>query len=679
MKNIFLSLVICTLYIPWAHTQQIDYKGFPEWSWHKEGNTEYYFYTPSNAKPGVRYPIAIFLHGCCGEDDHATLRNAVDPPVRIWHDFGANSQREPTYIVAPKTTQGWEHKFRDIKKIVDDLIIAGKADPQRIYMTGFSMGGAGIWQFLERYPGYIAAAVPMGSGIRADIEKVKNTPVWAIRGEYDYFAQKLDSQVAVMRSLNGFEGGSMQWITAVNPLFTSFGGMGHGIQWDAVSELTLLDWLYSNVNDGNIPPVVYFSSPAYKKVYSQGDFSELEIRAHDPDGSIKKILLKMNHREAGVFEKSTVKTSVLLQDGDNLIEAIAVDNAAKTAVARIIVRTDNKPVITTSELPDGKAGSFYFKELFATGNFPVKFTVSDNRVLPEGLRLVKGKIIKGIPEKPGDYPVSIIAIDEDGDSSDIALKIHIREKDPGEVLLTNVHSVSDTLINLVSKMMVGELPNTQAGTEVFFSDVADFAGFSFISTSVKQADISSDKILSFHTDQEVTVYVAYEKLDNLFTSGIPSWLSDFEKVPCRQIIAQYHYFDVYRKNFSNGEVNLPGGESSKNNVICNYFVMVAGKDTVRNTKPEITSKQISPIITGNQFSERFTALEGEGKLNWTIQSGKLPEGLTLNNEGLLSGTTYVQGEFRFVVQVEDAGRDKDSISVNLKINRKGTGKFDIKD
>jgi predicted dienelactone hydrolase len=132
--------LILILFLPFqVDSQQIDYKGFPEWSWQKEQSTEYMFYAPSTTEPGKKYPLAVFLHGCCGEDDHATLRNAVDPPVRMWHHFGENHQLEPTYIMAPKTTREWKQKFPDIKTAIDKLISAGKIDASRIYMTGFSL------------------------------------------------------------------------------------------------------------------------------------------------------------------------------------------------------------------------------------------------------------------------------------------------------------------------------------------------------------------------------------------------------------------------------------------------------------------------------------------------------------------------------------------------------------
>lgn len=84
-----------------ALSQEIDYKGFPQWSWHKQDTTEYFLYTPDNIKSGKKVPIALFMHGCCGDSYAATLRNCVDPPVRMWHNFGENTQSEPIYMIIP--------------------------------------------------------------------------------------------------------------------------------------------------------------------------------------------------------------------------------------------------------------------------------------------------------------------------------------------------------------------------------------------------------------------------------------------------------------------------------------------------------------------------------------------------------------------------------------------------
>jgi len=567
-----LIMVFILVLIDGVRSQQIDYKGFPQWSWHQEGNTEYYLYTPDQTSPEESYPLAIFLHGCCGEDDHATLRNAVDPPVRMWHHFGDNIQQEPTYIMAPKTTRGWSQKFPDIRKVIDELVSSGKVDSRRIYMTGFSMGGAGTWQFMEQYPGLIAAAIPMGSGIRADPEKIKDTPSWAIRGEFDYFAQKLDSQVAVVRKINGDPRGGLEWVTGVNPRFTSFEGMGHGIQWEAVSNLELLDWAYSQVNDGNINPVIYFTYPPNNEIYFKGEKVSVQIDGHDPDGKIKDIILTLNGNPLKTFKKLPLNLSVHITDGDNILEAIARDDGGKTSVARLRVRTDVKPGFFTAELPEGQEGAYYSTSLHAEGNAPLQFLLEEND-LPGGLRL-EGDRITGIPVNKGEYRFFMSVMDLDGQKVTRGFGLTIQEKSENAVLITRVRSVADSLINRVSAMQPDELPNQQSGTEVSFSKVGDYEGLTYISTSQDQANLSGRDILSFEVDEDVIVYVAYEKLDNLFTSTIPDWLEEYEKVGQDQIVAQYHYFDVYRKTFPKGKISLPGAEADRHHVIRNYFVMV---------------------------------------------------------------------------------------------------------
>src|SRR5689334_15708492 len=103
MRTVLPFIIWLLLSIHSAVSQEIAYKGFPQWSWGKKDSTEYMLYSPSNMKPDKKYPLVLFLHGCCGTSYHATMRNAVDPPVRMWHNFGANTQRIPTYIMAPAT------------------------------------------------------------------------------------------------------------------------------------------------------------------------------------------------------------------------------------------------------------------------------------------------------------------------------------------------------------------------------------------------------------------------------------------------------------------------------------------------------------------------------------------------------------------------------------------------
>ncbi len=96
-NKILRLLIVFLLLFRNGFSQDLDYKGLPQWTWHKEDSTEYYLYTPEGMKPGTKYPVVLAMHGCCGEDYHATLRNTVDPIVRMWHQFGKNKQ-EVAYL-----------------------------------------------------------------------------------------------------------------------------------------------------------------------------------------------------------------------------------------------------------------------------------------------------------------------------------------------------------------------------------------------------------------------------------------------------------------------------------------------------------------------------------------------------------------------------------------------------
>ena len=229
-KSVAMILVLHLFFVRHAATaQKTDYKGLPQWSQQQQGITNYWLYTPDNLQQGEVYPIALFLHGCCPEDEVLRLRSTVDPTARMWHHFAGNEQTIPTYIIVPVSKRGWGQHIDNLKKVMDDLVANAQGDAQRIYITGFSMGGGGTWQFLERYPDYFAAALPMGSGIRGDIDKLKDIPVWVNIGENDRNAGRLKDSVAVFRKANGDPRGALEWVTGVYPRYTEHDGISHGV------------------------------------------------------------------------------------------------------------------------------------------------------------------------------------------------------------------------------------------------------------------------------------------------------------------------------------------------------------------------------------------------------------------------------------------------------------------
>lgn len=557
-----------------AYAQQIDYKGFPEWSWGKQDSTEYYLYTPSEtAGTAQRLPIILFLHGCCGEDYHATLRNAVDPPVRFWHNFGKNSQSVPTYIMSPKTKQGWSQHFANIKRVIDKLIAEGKVDPQRIYISGFSMGAQGTWNFIEAHPGYFAAAVTMGMDFKGkDMAIFRNIPIWAIRGDQDWWARHLGSQIRAIRALSFENADSLEWHTGLNPRLTNFEGMGHGVMWPAVSQLELKQWIYSKINDGNNYPMVTIRRPSWQQDFNPGELVEIHFDALDSDGKIVRSEILVNGRPLWT-SKSERSFRWPAVEGDNKIEVKVFDDKGKTAIAEVIVSVNIPASIQTVELPLLQVGKYFTHTITGKGNGVLTFSAD---ALPVGISLSSVGILSGVPTMQGEFKTIIRAVDEQGDRVETMLPMKIGKKDSEAVVLTNVRDYKgDTLP--VSIVAEGVSPHLRGDDEVTFSgDLANYEGMLLINTSPSDTVLARPYYLQFDVDEDVTVYVAYEKLETLFTSGVPAWLKTFRKER-HALTTQYYYYDVYSKDFPKGKISLPDADEKRNGVNNNYFVMVRKK------------------------------------------------------------------------------------------------------
>lgn len=668
MKRLLLLTLTFTIVLAKLSLAQIDYKGFAEWSWHQKDSTEYYLYTPSQKSKTGSYPIVLFLHGCCGENNHATLRNTVDPPVRMWHNFGANTQSEPTFIIAPATSRGWKQHIENLKAVIDNLIQNHHGDPQRIYITGFSMGADGTWEFLQRYPNYFAAALPMGMNFHGEHNTIKDIPIWANQGETDPFAKNLRKDIGIIRKLNGYDVDSVgTWITGVNPRYSNFLAYGHVVQWPAASTQDLTGWAYAKVNDGNKYPVVFFQTPAYRQEFKKGEMIPLEIKAHDPDGSISNVVVKVNGRVITTLTKQPYKAAIMVPGGDAMIEAIAFDNKGKSNVATTNIKCNVKTKLLTSELPFARQGAYYTKQLCAVGNGSLRFRLGGGSSLPLGLTLRNNGFISGVPQTAGNFSFTILAEDEDKDLSSMQYRIVIDKKLEDEIVVSNARNDSGTVFP-ISKLQLSSLTHFNVGDdEVSVSSTAGFDGMTFIPGNAKDTNRFGGDYLSFEVDEDARVYVAYEKKDHLFTSTIPAWLRKWHRLASGQIVTQYFYYDVYYKDFPKGKVVLPGADEKHNNVSNNYFVLVRKAEAPFQFTPQINIARLSHGFLYVSYKEQLTALHSAGRFSWQLASGRLPKGLKLLSTGVLEGTPEAKGLFSFVVQLTDQKGNTIKTTISLEI------------
>jgi len=146
---------------------------------------QYLFYLPKGygEKKDQKWPLMLFLHGAGERGNDLSLVKKHGPPKLI-----EQGREFPFIIVSPQcpTDSWWPEQVETLAALLDDVQAKYAVDPDRVYVTGLSMGGFGTWSLISRYPQRFAAAAPIcGGGDRYVARRLRNVPVWAFHGGKD--------------------------------------------------------------------------------------------------------------------------------------------------------------------------------------------------------------------------------------------------------------------------------------------------------------------------------------------------------------------------------------------------------------------------------------------------------------------------------------------------------------
>ncbi len=90
--------------------------------------------------------------------------------------------------------------------------------------------------------------------------------------------------------------------------------------------------------------------------------------------------------------------------------------------------------------------------------------------------------------------------------------------------------------------------------------------------------------------------------------------------------------------------------------------------TVTLQPPSITTTALPPAFSGQAYSTALTRQGGTPPYTWSLASGQLPKGITLNAKtGVLSGTPTVSGTANFTVKVTDSSNPKRTATKALSL------------
>ena len=185
---------------------------------------------------GGKRPLIIFLHGAGETGKDVNILRTLD----IFHYAkGKIDEKDfPFIVVSPMTPKhGWEPRrlIHFLDELLADKRFRYRIDQNRIYLTGFSMGGFGTFRTACEFPDRFAAIVPLAGGCEPDdAAKLQTVPTWAFHGD-------ADDAVPYDQSKNMVS--AMEDLKHPNVRLTTLHGAGHGIPDMVYTRPELYRWM----------------------------------------------------------------------------------------------------------------------------------------------------------------------------------------------------------------------------------------------------------------------------------------------------------------------------------------------------------------------------------------------------------------------------------------------------
>lgn len=201
------------------------------------------------------WPLIYFLHGAGDEDYDSTYVMSYGLPEVLL--AGDQPEDFPFVVVSPQAFPGgswWDDEaLPALDALLESVLESYQVDPNRVYLTGLSMGGYGSWYLATAHPERFAAMISVsGSGYRLPylpdpdtLCRMQDVPVWGIHGAKDMISAPDASELNI-KALEVACEGEVKW--------TLYDDVGHvGAFERAYRDPELYRWMLEHTLEDRVP------------------------------------------------------------------------------------------------------------------------------------------------------------------------------------------------------------------------------------------------------------------------------------------------------------------------------------------------------------------------------------------------------------------------------------------
>ena len=247
MKNLLLIIV----FLMFSNSNSQDLELFEKETFEFEKETlSYRILKPLNYNPNKQYPVHLFLHGAGerGNDNDSQLVHGGKLFLKK-----ENREQYNSWVIFPQAQKNDWWGYKDpykfdynvkeskamslVVKLMDDFTQRKDVNPNKVFVSGLSMGGMGTFVILNLRPEMFAAATPIcGDGDPSLVSNYsKKVPVWIFHGSDDTVVSPKKSLKMAKAIIEN--GGS--------PKITFYENVGHDSWNNAFAEKDFLKWIHS--------------------------------------------------------------------------------------------------------------------------------------------------------------------------------------------------------------------------------------------------------------------------------------------------------------------------------------------------------------------------------------------------------------------------------------------------